>query len=739
MAGVADQFAEVVFPTPLKQVFTYRVPGALENLVVPGMRCLVPFGRRRTVGLVTGLVGKAPAGVKVMKSIYSLLDTEPSLTSDLLQLGQWIADYYYCSLGESLFAMLPVEHRKNPITYIELLPDAPQAQVELLLQSLPPLRGVNFKSLQAGKVALTPRTKLLADALEKENFIRFSLEGRRSGAKNKTKLGKAQAPPVLHAQQQAALSAIEGALGAASFKTFLLQGVTGSGKTEVYLRAIAKVIEKGQQAIVLIPEIALTPQTVERFTSRFGDQVAVLHSRLSPGERTLQWRRMALGEAKVAVGARSALFAPAKNLGLIVVDEEHESSYKQDKSPRYHARDAAVMRAQIGKAVALLGSATPSLESVHNARTGKYSFLAMPDRVNQRPLPKIKLINLREEWQVRGQDRPVLSMALEAAIRETLEKKEQVLLFLNRRGFNTLTLCMKCGEQVHCPNCSVPVTFHRGLTVKGKPALLCHYCDWKGPVPEKCPQCLDGDIQQVGLGTEKVEEEMKAKFPGARIGRMDLDTTRKQGSHEDIITRFRNHEIDLLVGTQMIAKGHDFPGVTLVGIVGADTGLALPDFRSSEKVFQLLVQVAGRAGRAEKEGIIYLQTFNPDHAAIQAAQRHDTGGFWKNELELRQALNYPPFCRLAILMYQSPDEKKAREAAEKVGQLLDKAAPAYQVQVLGPAPAAMFKLQSNYRFQILLKAAKASSIRQLIQNLDSRMTVPSGVLRVVDIDPQSML
>jgi primosomal protein N' (replication factor Y) len=499
------------------------------------------------------------------------------------------------------------------------------------------------------------------------------------------------------------------------------------------------VIEKGQQAIVLIPEIALTPQTVERFTSRFGDQVAVLHSRLSPGERTLQWRRMALGEAKVAVGARSALFAPAKNLGLIVVDEEHESSYKQDKSPRYHARDAAVMRAQIGKAVALLGSATPSLESVHNARTGKYSFLAMPDRVNQRPLPKIKLINLREEWQVRGQDRPVLSMALEAAIRETLEKKEQVLLFLNRRGFNTLTLCMKCGEQVHCPNCSVPVTFHRGLTVKGKPALLCHYCDWKGPVPEKCPQCLDGDIQQVGLGTEKVEEEMKAKFPGARIGRMDLDTTRKQGSHEDIITRFRNHEIDLLVGTQMIAKGHDFPGVTLVGIVGADTGLALPDFRSSEKVFQLLVQVAGRAGRAEKEGIIYLQTFNPDHAAIQAAQRHDTGGFWKNELELRQALNYPPFCRLAILMYQSPDEKKAREAAEKVGQLLDKAAPAYQVQVLGPAPAAMFKLQSNYRFQILLKAAKASSIRQLIQNLDSRMTVPSGVLRVVDIDPQSML
>lgn len=737
---MAEQFAELVFPVSLKQVFTYRIPEALSGLVVPGMRCLVSFGRRQTVGLVTGLASKAPAQAKTMKSIDSLLDTEPSLSPDLLQLGQWIADYYYCSLGEALFAMLPLGYRKNPKAFIELLPEAQSEKVETLLETLGALRGVNLKSLLAGKIPLTARTKALAEALKKENLGRLRLEGNsNSRAKNKTKLGQYQAPPQLHAQQQAALTAIEAALAEGVFKTFLLQGVTGSGKTEVYLRAIAKVIEKGQQAIVLIPEIALTPQTVERFTSRFGDQVAVLHSRLSTGERTLQWRRMALGEAKVAIGARSALFAPAKNLGLIVVDEEHESSYKQDDAPRYHARDAAVKRAQICKAVALLGSATPSLESVYNSRMGKYSFLSMPDRVNKMPLPTIKLVDLREEWKVRGQDRPVLSMALESAIRETLEKKEQVLLFLNRRGFNTLTLCMKCGEQVHCPSCSVPVTFHRGLSIKGKPALLCHYCNWMGPIPEKCPKCLDGDIKQVGLGTEKVEDEMKSKFPGARIGRMDLDTTRKQGSHEDILNRFRRHEIDLLVGTQMIAKGHDFPGVTLVGIVGADTGLALPDFRSSERVFQLLVQVAGRAGRADKEGIIYLQTFNPEHSSIQAAVKHDTGAFWKDELELRKALSYPPFSKLGLLMYRSKDEKKAREAAEKAGQVLERAATALKVEVCGPAPASMFKLRGHFRFQILLKAEKPLAIRQLLQQFDSRFETPSGVFRVVDLDPQSML
>lgn len=734
---MAEQFAEVVFPVPLKKVFTYRIPEALDGLVLPGMRCSVSFGRRQTVGIVTGLTRQAPTYTAGIKPIDSLLDTEPSLTPDLLELGKWIGDYYYCSLGEALFAMLPTGYRKNPKAFLQLSAEADLGKVAAVLEKGEKLKGVNVESLKAGKIPLTARTRALAEDLKRESLGVLKLAGANdmSRARRTARPGNPVAIPELHPQQQAALGAIKGALNGGAFKTFLLQGVTGSGKTEVYLRAIAEVLAKGQQAIVLIPEIALTPQTVERFTGRFGDQVAVLHSRLSTGDRTYEWQRMALGEAKVAVGARSALFAPAKNLGLIVVDEEHESSYKQEDAPRYHARDAAVKRAQICKAVALLGSATPSLESVQNARLGKYQLLSMPERVNRMPLPRIKVVDLKQEWNVRKEDRPVLSLALEEAIRDTLDKKEQALLFLNRRGFSTLTLCMKCGEQVHCPHCSIPVTLHRG----SRPTLLCHYCNWQGPIPETCASCKDGPIQQVGLGTEKVEEELKAKFPKARIARMDLDTTRKAGSHEDILGRFRKHEIDLLVGTQMIAKGHDFPGVTLVGIVGADTGLALPDFRSSERVFQLLVQVAGRAGRAEKEGVIYLQTFHPEHVSILCAVRHDTQGFWEKELELRKVLEYPPFIKLGLLVYRAKDEKKAHGAADKAAEVLRKDAGKYGVEVVGPAPAGIYKLRGHYRFQILLKAGKPQGIRQLLQILDSRFETPSGVFRVVDLDPQSML
>jgi primosomal protein N' (replication factor Y) (superfamily II helicase) len=444
---------------------------------------------------------------------------------------------------------------------------------------------------------------------------------------------------------------------------------------------------------------------------------------------------MASGEAKVAVGARSALFAPAKNLGLIIVDEEHESSYKQEDAPRYHARDAAIKRAQICRAVAVLGSATPSLESVHNSRSGKYNLLFLPDRVNRKPLPLIKLVDLRAEWQVRQEDRPVLSLALQEAVRETLAKGEQALLFLNRRGFNTVALCLKCGAQVHCPDCSIPVTYHRG----GKATLLCHYCNWQGPLPERCAKCGDGEIKVVGLGTERVEEEVASLFPKAKICRMDLDTTRREGSHEDIIGRFRRHDIDILIGTQMIAKGHDFPGVTLVGVVGADVGLALPDFRASERVFQLLVQVAGRAGRADKEGIIYLQTFHGDHPAIQAALKHDTGTFWKSELELRGALGYPPYSRLGLLLYRAKNEKKALAAAEGAARMLKPEAGRHQVEVRGPAPAGLFKLRGHYRFQVLLKSPKPAGIRRLIEWLDTKMETPPSVFRVVDLDPQSML
>lgn len=704
------------------------------------MRCFVSFGFRQTVGFITGLTTKSPENVKKVKAIDSLLDSRPALTPDLLELGKWIADYYYCSLGESLFAILPVNQRKNPKSVLELTPEglAHIEKVETLLGEAGPLRGVNWKSLKKGTVAVTPRTLALAEALKREGLGRIVVAGKKpeSQAGEKLRLGQPTQPPQLHAQQEEAFQAIDQALTEGVFKTFLLQGVTGSGKTEVYLRAIAKTLQMGKQAIVLIPEIALTPQTVDRFTGRFGDQVAILHSRLDPEERAIHWNRLATGKAQVAVGARSALFAPVPKLGLIVVDEEHESSYKQDDTPRYNARDAAVKRAQICGAVALLGSATPSLESIKNARDGKYGLLSMPQRVNQRPLPRVRVVDLKEEWSVRGEDRPVLSMALAEAIKGNLERHEQAILFLNRRGFNTITLCMKCGEQVQCPNCSVPVTSHR---VRGAIELLCHYCDWRGPVPVKCPICKDGPVKQVGLGTERLEEEIKTRFPKARVERMDLDTTQEKGSHEDILGRFRRHEVDILLGTQMIAKGHDFPGVTLVGIVGADTGLALPDFRSSEKVFQLLVQVSGRAGRAEKEGVIYLQTFHPDHSSIRSASSHDMDGFWRSELELREALGYPPYSRLGLLVYRSEDEKKAYGGAEKAAKILEKEGAKLGVEVRGPAPAGMFKLRGHYRFQVLLKAVKPQSIRRIIQILDEQFETPKGVFRVVDIDPQSML
>ncbi len=743
----SNLFAEIVFPVPLRKVFSYRIPEALEGLVSTGMRCSVSFGRRQTVGIVAGFTSQAPNYSRGIKPLDSLLDTEPSLTPDLLELGKWMADYYYCSLGEAYFAMLPTGYRKNPRAFLYLTSqglDHPQS-VEEVLAKLGPFRGINVERLKGGKVPLTARTRPLAEALKQESLGALRLAGASDNpqVKKTARPGGEVALPLLHAQQEMALKAVLDPLNLSTFQTFLLHGVTGSGKTEVYLRAISEVLVKGKQAIVLIPEIALTPQTVERFTGRFGDRVAVLHSRLSTGQRTYEWQRIALGQAKVAVGARSALFAPTRNLGLIVVDEEHESSYKQEDSPRYHARDAAIKRAQINKAVALLGSATPSLESVQNARSGKYTFLSMPERVNRRPLPRIKVVDLKREWQVRGEDRPVLTLALEEAIRETLDKEGQALLFLNRRGFSTLTLCMKCGDQVHCPHCSIPVTLHRNPSMRsaysGQAGLLCHYCNWTGPIPEKCAACKDGPIQQVGLGTEKVEEELKAKFPKARIARMDLDTTRKAGSHGEILDRFRRRQTDLLVGTQMIAKGHDFPGVTLVGIVGADVGLALPDFRASERVFQLLVQVAGRAGRAEKEGTIYLQTFHPEHASIVSAVRHDTQGFWERELELRKDLEYPPFCKLGLLIYRAKDEKKAHEAAEKAGEILRKDAGKYGVRVVGPAPAGIFKLRGHYRFQVLLKAAKPQAIRQLLQSLDSRLETPAGVFRAVDLDPQTML
>ncbi len=738
---MAELYAQLVFPIPLKTAFTYEVPPALQESIQPGMRANVSFGRRPGVGVVASLHSKRPEGIPRMKLVESLLDEAPVFPPDLLELGRWMADYYACSLGEAWFAMLPSGYRKVAGYFLKLTAKglAEEAAVGEALAQAGKLRGVNFESLKEGRIPYTVRTRKLAGILKEKGWI--ALEPRASGltVRRGLEISKKTVPHVLHAQQQRAFDAIQAALKTGGFKPFLLQGATGSGKTEVYLRAIAEVLKAGKQSLVLVPEIALTPLMVERFTGRFGREVAVLHSRMSPSERIEHWERVASGTAKVALGARSALFAPFRELALIVVDEEHESSYKQEDVPRYHARDAAVKRAQLCGAVAVLGSATPSLESYHNARTGKYELLLMPERVNKKPLPRVRMVNLREEWEARKGDRPVISLPLQEAVRGILEKKQQALLFLNRRGFTTMTLCLKCGEPVQCPNCTVPVTYHQHLGSRHEPGLLCHYCNWHGVPGNPCVKCGDREVKQVGLGTQKVEEDIQSLFPGARVGRLDQDATRKAGSLEATLKAFGRGEIDLLVGTQMIAKGHDFPGVTLVGIIGADTGLVLPDFRASERVFQLLVQVAGRAGRAEQEGIIYLQTFRPEHECLQAAVTQDVTPFLESELSMRKALGYPPFSRLAMVGFRGEQEAKAHGAAEQAGAWLRKASGEMGFEVRGPAPAPLYKLRGQYRFQILLKSVRPGPLRRAWAGLETAVEVPTGVHRSVDMDPQSML
>ena len=732
---MAESFAQVVFQVSLKQSFTYAVPPALHELARPGSRVWASFGRRQSVGIVTEIVEKSPKEGMRLKSLDAVLDSTPALTPELLKLGRWIAEYYYCSLGEALFAALPSGLSKVTRSLVTLDSQVDPEGLDSFLEKFK-MRGVNAEALRKGKVAYTSRTKVLAEALREKGWGGVSLreEGTTEIAPTGPMTDFVEGPP-LNVDQEKAYGTIQAALQKGGFSPFLLEGVTGSGKTEVYLRAIRQTLELGRQAIVLIPEIALTPQTVGRFRERLGDRVAVLHSRLSPGDRADEWRKLSEGRASVAVGARSALFAPVQNLGLLVVDEEHESSYKQEDAPRYQARDAALVRARMAGATAILGSATPSLESLHNAWTGKYVHLKLPRRAKGKP-PQVKLVDLREEWRSRGGTKPVLALPLREALGRTLQAGEQAMLFLNRRGFHTVTLCAKCAEPIHCPSCAVPLTFHRDYGPTGKNAWACHYCLRVFERPPACTACGSKESVQEGLGTERLESETQVAFPKARLERMDMDTTRGVGTLEGILKRFGQGEIDVLVGTQMIAKGHDFPGVTLVGVVGADVGLSLPDFRSAERVFQLMVQVSGRAGRGDKPGTVYLQTFHPDHPCLTAALTGDITKFAQAELDLRKDLRLPPFSRLGLLTYRSTHEKKALEAAQGAAAILGKAP---QVQVQGPYPAPFFKLRGQHRYHVLMRSAQANPLRTALAELDRRSAVPQGVFRVVDLDPQSML
>ena len=539
--------------------------------------------------------------------------------------------------------------------------------------------------------------------------------------------------PQLTPDQEAALNEVLKGIHSKRFSPFLIHGVTGSGKTEIYLRAIEEVLSKGQEAIVLVPEISLTPQLLSRFKDRFGENLALLHSGLGRGERYDQWRRIWKGEVKIALGARSAVFAPFRNIGIIIVDEEHDPSYKQEEKLKYHARDAAVVRAKQVEATLLLGSATPSLESFYNTEKGKFRLLSLPERIEGKPLPAVEVVDVRGE-------KALLSEKLRVALQKNIEDKKQSLLFLNRRGFANFILCPDCGQTFKCPNCSVTLTYH----LRDR-SLLCHYCDYRIDAPGDCPKCQGHRLQGMGIGTERLEQEIKSLFPQTQVGRMDRDTTSRRRSHLQILKKLESGSIDILVGTQMIVKGHDFPNVTFVGVVSADTSLHFPDFRSSERTFQLLTQVAGRAGRGKFLGQVVIQTFNPDHYSILTAKEHDYMGFYQEEIRFRKALEYPPFSRFINFRLVGNSEKRTKGMAEemgKFGQSLLKKGYGKGIEILGPSSAPFAKMRGKFRWQMMAKGKSHQALHYFAKELACRMegqTKGIGVHLDVDVDPVSVL
>jgi primosomal protein N' (replication factor Y) len=543
----------------------------------------------------------------------------------------------------------------------------------------------------------------------------------------------ARAPHVLNPHQQAAFGEIRAAIESEQFHTFLLQGVTGSGKTEVYLNAIDATRAAGRSALLLVPEIALTPAVAGQFFHRFGDQVAILHSAFGEAERAEQWRRIRSGAAGVVVGTRSGVFAPIQNLGLVVVDEEHDSSYKQEETPRYNGRDVAIVRAQAAGACAVLGSATPSLESRYNAARGKYRLLVLPERIEKRPMPTVELIDMRVEF-LETRKQSTFSRRMIEEIGARLASGEQTMLLLNRRGFSSFVACRSCGERVQCVNCAVTLTYHRR-----DQRLLCHYCNYAERIPTHCPKCHSEHIHFLGIGSERVEEELHRAFPEARVARMDRDTVTGKRQYETILSGFRDGAYDILVGTQMIAKGHDIPNVTLVGVVSADIGLGVPDFRAAERTFQLLTQVAGRAGRGEVPGEVLVQTINPDHYAVRFAAAQNYEGFYEKELNFRRLMRYPPFSALANVLVRSESQEDALRMSGELGVLLTP--PPEQIKVLGPAEAPVPRLKSEYRYQLLIKAAGRKALKSTLDTVrgfaESRRW-PATAL-VIDVDPLSLL
>jgi primosomal protein N' (replication factor Y) len=744
-----DCFAEVVFDRPVTLAYQYAVPLTLVGSLEPGKRVRAPFGRgdKPATGFCVAVHSHTPE--RVLKALQAILDPEPLLSGELLELTQWMAEYYLCGWGQVLNAVIPAGAKSRAGTraaaFVEILPESswPEPFPDLSAKQQTAFRELKELSvpIEMNRLArLAHCGKGPIEALVTKKLARrLTLRTDRADAELPELLPES-AVITLNEDQLRAWAEVENALRRGEFGAYLLHGVTGSGKTEIYLRAIEEVIREGKQAIMLVPEISLTPQTIHRFQNRFGE-VAVLHSHLGSAERGKYWRRIASGELSVVVGARSAIFAPSKLLGLIVIDEEHEGSFKQEATPRYHARDVAVMRARKANIPILLGSATPSLESWYNAQRGQYQLLSLPKRVLDRPLPRVSLIDLRQDAPVRGRF-GALSLGMERALKETLRTNGQVMLLLNRRGYSTHVHCPSCGHVEKCRFCDLALTHHRQQEI-----LLCHCCGYEAKPLDRCPKCGKYEVRYQGLGTEKLQTELEAKFPGYVIRRMDSDSMKRPGSHGKLLAAFRSGLVHILVGTQMIAKGFDFPNVTLVGVINADLGLNVPDFRSSERTFQLLSQVAGRTGRGERGGKVLIQTYNPEHPCIEMAARHDFLEFARTELAQRQAHGYPPFERLVRIIVRSKREEDAGLHADRLANAFRKSleelgagsTSAAGIRLLGPAEAPVFRLKGYYRFHFQLQSASSAVLHQTVRGVLPALKLPRGVECTVDVDPVSML
>ena len=670
-----NKFVQVAVNLPLNDVFDYSVPQALQDFVQIGKRVWIPFRNRTIVGFIVGL--SSSSEISRIKDIKSIIDKEPILSQEILELTRWMAEYYLCSWGEALDAAISMPFKK-------------------------------------GKTSIKPR--LVSQLMPGIDYEKKPVEN------------------ILTNDQNKALLKLKQSMDKKDFKVFLLHGVTASGKTEVYFGAIDKALEQNRDVLVFIPEIALTPQTVQRFTEKFGkEKVALVHSRLSGGEKFIQWQRIKSGQAKIVIGPRSAIFSPLKDLGLIVVDEEHENTYKQEDTPRYHLIRTAIKRAQISKAKVILGSATPSLESKFAAGKDIFELIELPERIKGSELPEVQIVDMRNQ-STRYKRLPVLSKVLEDNIGRCLKNREQIIVFLNRRGFSTFVNCSKCGHVLQCPKCNLSLVYH-----SDKKCLVCHHCDYSQPPVSICPECNGNYINYSGTGTQKVESELSRTFPHARIARMDSDSMRKKTAHFEVLDDFKNKKIDILVGTQMLAKGLDFPNVTLVGVIAADVSLNLPDFRASERTFSLLTQVAGRAGRGKTAGKVIIQTYTPEHYAIECAIDHDYNKFYSKEISFRKQLNLPPFSHLIGIVFRCKEEKVVEVAAEDLGQKLKTRIEDLEISIVGPMSMPIFKLRGYFRWGMILNTNDILKTNRLIKEVLKNIKLPSKVKIAIDVDPKMVI